>query len=515
MVVSSPSGRRPNQPRPPGVSPLAALSIFLEITAIVALASLAIVALTIPAFGSLEFAKNSYLVANVAAYVAVVLARDRGGVSVMIAFFFLFFVAIPANTQIDQVTFPFGSVYSAEQLVNTYILLAVAQVAYLLGSRAAGLRRPHPDRIYAGLEPSAALTFGVTLISLSLALGGAVGPAALFAMRGDTADSAGSDEGIQTQLLFMGRSLSLVALLVVLLVFIRSTSIDRRRISLWVALCTAAATCLILNFPPALPRFQLLGALLAVCAPLLNLFRPIIKALFTALSVVFLFFLFPAIKALGSGRSIDVAAAFTNDVSGYLLRVDFDAFKQMADTIIYLQNQPLRFGENFLGVLLFWVPRSAWPDKPIPSGALVSSALGYPYTNVSSPLPAEAVLGFGPIGVLAVLGALGVLVAHVEAQVLRTWRTKIISTPVIFYALLIGFSTIIMRGALNSVAPMFMTAFAAYFCLRVLAQKRSRTLHSRTLAPSGSLHVPHQTPAAPPPPRLGTGWRRSQKPLDE
>ena len=107
---------------------------------------------------------------------------------------------------------------------------------------------------------------------------------------------------------------------------------------------------------------------------------------------------------------------------------------------------------------LFFVPRALGPAKPTDSGELVSSALGYPYTNVSSPLPAEALLAFGIPGVLLTFLALGAMTARIEANA----HARQTLHHLVLYSITMGFMTIILRGALNGVAPQFATAFLAY-----------------------------------------------------
>jgi hypothetical protein len=471
METPTRTAAAPPRQRP---SPLATIGVLAESLAAILFAGIIIGALVAVPAESLRNIQMCYLVANILAYCSVVTSRHRGGASLMVAFFFLFFVALPASIQIDTGAFPFGSVYTATQLTSAYLLLSFAQFCIVVGVRLGERRSSRTIPLVRGLAVETAIRFSTVIVGACVLIMGVVGPSSLFTTRAELAAGAGADEGIDLQLLFVGRSLSLIGLLVILHVLSRSGPVLRRKVSPWALLGVAAGVCFCLNFPPSLPRFQLLGAVLALCALLLNLFRPFTKMAFTGIAVTFLFFLFPALKAIGSGGSVDVGAAFGNDVAAYLVRVDFDAFKQVADTIIYLQSQPIRMGENFLGVLLFWVPRSVWPDKPTHSGAVVTTALGYHYTNVSSPLPAEAILGFGPFGVAIVMGALGLLIARVEFRVRISVHLAEISTQPVLYALLIGFSTIILRGALNSVAPMFMSAFAAYLLLHFLARRGLR-----------------------------------------
>lgn len=87
--------------------------------------------------------------------------------------------------------------------------------------------------------------------------------------------------------------------------------------------------------------------------------------------------------------------AFTEWLEG-----DYDAYTLLVLTIKHVQTNGIAYGYQFLGVLLFWVPRSFWPDKPIGSGHTVATALGWEFTNLSCPLPAEGYINGGIVGTI-------------------------------------------------------------------------------------------------------------------
>ena len=45
--------------------------------------------------------------------------------------------------------------------------------------------------------------------------------------------------------------------------------------------------------------------------------------------------------------------------------IDFDGFQQIVNTITYVHDYGYKWGMNLLSALLFFVPRSVWPDKPV------------------------------------------------------------------------------------------------------------------------------------------------------
>ncbi|MCP2638112.1 hypothetical protein K0817_016285 [Microbacterium sp. HD4P20] len=440
---------------------------FLQVGGFVALALTLIACLVLEGEDGLSFARSAYIVANALIFLFVILSSRRGGVSLLVAFFFLFFVAVPANLQIERSSFPWQSTYGPE-IVQGYVVLSLAQCAYILGEWWIDSRMKYRTTRTATtpLNPHLYWRAVALILIASLAIAAAVGPSRLFLNREERSLDFASSEESWEQLLFIGRSISLLG--AVICVYLLANHRPSRKPRYLLLTTLSIFTCVVLNWPLGLPRFQLLGAILALTAAATSFFQTRWKLLFGMTAPVFLFFFFPAIKALGYGTGVDISQAISRDVEAYLLRVDFDGFKQIIDTWIYTQTNPLRYGENFLGVALFWVPRSLWPSKPIDSGEIVSSTLGYRYTNVSNPLPAEALISFGFPGVIIVLLVLGVLVSYVEGLSRDAFSRRILSQSAILAALLMGYIVIILRGALNGVAPMFLSGFLLFALLVIM-----------------------------------------------
>ncbi len=394
-----------------------------------------------------------FLTATAALWCATILDRRAGGIDFLIAFFFLFFLAIPARLQIAHQTFPWGGSYSAQTLNHTYVLIATALLCYTVARLSA---RPTEPRKAPQLPDKSLHRWAFTLTLISLAIAALIGPGNLFVLRSGFLD--GATNGLTSQLIYIGRALSLLTFVLCLYLLAQPRPTQGPTLALTLL---AAATCLSFNYPPALPRFALFGCAIALLSIRLNLFSPRLKLVLALTAPPLLFLLFPAVKMLGHADRgvLEMAQIMAQtDPTLYLLRVDFDGFKQIADTLVYLESAPIRWGANYAGVILFFVPRALWPAKPTDSGELISATLGYPYTNVSSPLPAEALLAFGLPGVLLTFLALGAMTARIEANA----QARQTLHHLVLYSITMGFITIILRGALNGVAPQFATAFLAY-----------------------------------------------------
>lgn len=81
------------------------------------------------------------------------------------------------------------------------------------------------------------------------------------------------------------------------------------------------------------------------------------------------------------------------------LAEDYDAFTTMCMAIDQVWHSGISFFYQLLGVILFFVPRTIWPSKPVGSGHTVAKSVGMSFTNISMPLPGEGYLNFGIVGV--------------------------------------------------------------------------------------------------------------------
>lgn len=416
----------------------------------------------------LDRATAAMLGATICQAVYIVCDRRRGGISLMLGFFFTMLIAIPAAVQIQSQSFPFYSTYSIGQLLDALAVLGAFQVAYMVAEIVLDSRADRRRKVEAPLDvvrraitfdPGPYWTLASVLTVLSFLIAVYLGTGTLMLTRVERSVSAPLQEGGRAQLLFVGRSCSLAGLLTCL--WLLRVVPEARRVVKYLALFLAVAgVSLILNYPPSLARFQLFGSVIAIGTVLVSMFSTRLKAAALVGGGAFLILLFPATKALGRGESLSFSGAVTTNVRAYMVRVDFDGFKQIVDTTIYLsQGGTLRWGENFLGAALFWVPRSVWEGKPSDSGLLVSTSLGYPYTNVSNPLPAESLISFGFWGVVVVAILLAAVVGAVERGV-RIAEKYYPLTPL--YGMMAGFVVIIMRGSLNGVAAQFSSGIVIY-----------------------------------------------------
>lgn len=411
-----------------------------------------------------------FLIGCILHLLGVVTSRDHAGVSLLFSFFTLFFIGLPAYVQIDGQSFPWRNVpYDDYDISRAYLILSLSMITYVAVDffvRFRSVFQLENNDDYNKDENLYIIRWLMLIMFFCYLLIPIIGLDNLLSDRSYLSNLADAG-GLQLQLMYIGRSVSLL-MLVYYLHIVKSGS-DIAGLS-W-HLLAVSAVFFIYNYPGALPRFQLLGSLLAVVSIFVSFFNPYLKAIFTFFSALFLFYIFPAIKVVGYGGGVaEMIYKFSEfNVLEYLCRVDFDAFKQIVDTVIYIENGAYRYGMNFIGAVLFFVPRAIWNSKPIDSGEIVSSDLGYFYNNVANPLHSEAYISFGYVGVVLVFTVLSYIVTKIEVLV----RRGVVGVRyLVLYSLLIGYIVIVMRGALNGVAPQFASGFMVYIFLVYLVRIR-------------------------------------------
>lgn len=218
-----------------------------------------------------------------------------------------------------------------------------------------------------------------------------------------------------------------------------------------------SALFLLTNFPTGLARLTVA----ALYIPLILYLFPILrkKNIFSVLIIVSLLVIFPLLNS------------FRNASDGISLGLNFDQFKELhfdaySMFMRVLSDDVVTYGHQLLGVLLFWVPRSIWPSKPIGSGAYVATLNGEDFTNVSMPYFAEGYINFGLIGAILFTIFLGYISSKVDA---KYWISNKISFDSFVYYLILGLTMFIMRGdLLSSFAFTCGFVFGYYFIKKIL-----------------------------------------------
>lgn len=170
-----------------------------------------------------------------------------------------------------------------------------------------------------------------------------------------------------------------------------------------------------------------------------------------------------------SDQSLNVAIADNLAGNG-----DFASFQQVLNVQRLVDHGGTMPGRQFAGAVLFWVPRSIWPDKPIHTGELAARFMGYPFTNLEAPLWAEAYVNGGIVALVVVF----VLYGFGSRRISDRWlahRKALggrISALSILYAIFVPYQIFFLRGNLLNAIAYLAPAILAVALVSKLTRRR-------------------------------------------
>jgi len=206
------------------------------------------------------------------------------------------------------------------------------------------------------------------------------------------------------------------------------------------------------NFPTAVARFWIGGMLVGIVCLYMTERRK--TALW--LPMMFLVSFLLVMPILGSFRRADTGNMLsveveTPDFATVPLRGDFDNYIMLVDSAGYLDKNEPTYGVTLYGNLLFFVPKTFWPDKPRNTRDLFiqGTQLEKINGNVANSIIAESIMNFGWLGVLAYAFFFGRMFKKIDTlywspppRVSRFQTSMIVSYP-----FLVGFLVYFMRGS--------------------------------------------------------------------
>lgn len=211
----------------------------------------------------------------------------------------------------------------------------------------------------------------------------------------------------------------------------------------FVLMTVSLMVLLVVVNPISSPRYTVgtvYVALLAACGAWSSLrkYRIVSVSLLTAL-----FFLFPIASTFRN--SIDAKVQFRGPLES-LLSGDFDSFYQINNSVYFISSRGITWGEQLLGVVLFWVPRDLWPDKAVDTGILLAQFRNYSFTNLSAPLWAELMVnGSWPL-LVAGMAVIGFAVRRWDGRL--DWKVSLVGTPGVIGCIVPVYLLIVLRGSL-------------------------------------------------------------------
>jgi hypothetical protein len=220
------------------------------------------------------------------------------------------------------------------------------------------------------------------------------------------------------------------------------------------------------NFPSGISRNALAGFYLPIILLFLPIFR---KKNYFVLSIMLgLLTVFPFMHSFRYGRFQNSGFGFNFQM---FTEMHFDAYMTLVRVVNY---DLITYGNQLLGVIFFFVPRSIWINKPLSSGQFHAQQLRLDFENLSCTFLAEGYLNFGYLGVFLFLIFLAYFSSNLDSLYLK-FKSKNTFYNVI-YVYFIGMFLFILRGDLmNSYAYTFgliFTSILAYKFLTFLSKTK-------------------------------------------
>lgn len=396
--------------------------------------------------------------------VLVLACSDRlaGLTCIMFCLYHILFLIIPALLQIAVGNYPFyGMRYPAGVELDGALQVFIFSLCFFIGYINKLHRKTERKAVR---ERIGKMSFSINIkrlwmiylgcILLELAVVAMFGLSTFIVSRSEFDPTAFGDASfIRALIISIVRS---VAGLFLILVIYTRHAFSR------VAFCLTFSLSLIgfavIDYPLALSRFALFGYIILF----LYLFKyPTfkIKALIVLAFLVGITTVFPVVSRItrGDGK-LDIPDAMSYlSTSG-----DFDGFQSILNVQMYVNSRGHTYGHQLLGAVFVLVPRAIWPTKAQATGEIAAEAVGYKYTNISSPLISEIFIDFGLMG-LAIFGyIIGVLIRRLDfLSLYMRWKANV---PVV---VLIGAVTaqliILSRGALIAVLGGIFIQWALFY----------------------------------------------------
>lgn len=137
------------------------------------------------------------------------------------------------------------------------------------------------------------------------------------------------------------------------------------------------------------------------------------------------FYLYPSLLLLGLCMIFPILEIFRNfsfekfsefSYIHYQMSGSFDAFQLFLRALDVGQ---INYGYGFLGALLFFIPRSIWPSKPMTSSIEIAQLSDLSWVNVSMPIIGELYLNFWYFGIILGSPLIALLFKKIDSFYLR------------------------------------------------------------------------------------------------
>lgn len=209
---------------------------------------------------------------------------------------------------------------------------------------------------------------------------------------------------------------------------------------------------LLCAFPLSIPRFYVAYIYLPILLSSFSFFRRSIQITF--IMILSIFIVFPFLNQFRYFSSISNLTIFPE--KEFFIQGHFDAYQNFLEVI---RVDFITYGYQLLGVILFFIPRSIWPEKPVGSGYQMAENYNYNFNNISMPFLAEGYVNFGYIGLLLFSAALAIIMKQLDFKYLLNSGDKMVMSFGVFICAGLFF---MFRGDLMSSFSYMLSGIFAY-----------------------------------------------------
>ncbi|MGD6980984.1 O-antigen polymerase [Citricoccus sp. CH26A] len=432
-----------------------------------------------------------------------------GEIRLMMAMYWLFIYIAMAVVPMAQLHVgDWGRLMDPQTLITAQALALTASIALDVGyATFRGKASLHPtgnttsklDRLVTLSRLRALSIAGVILAGLYIFTLGSV--TVFFQTRLDRS-SALEDAGLKEDslaasslLTALGTTPVFVALLLWTL-FLLKRKVFRKSVEPWLWIICLLGLNIVVNNPLTNPRFWVLTLLLGFLFSLPSLtarrFRGIIVT-----GIIFALVVFPYSDYFRVPEEFRGTMSFES-VAETIATKDFDQSTMTANGIWWIDTVGHTLGQQLLGAVFFFIPRSIWPTKATDTGVVVGTAMNAPNTNLSSPLWLEVWVDFSWPGVIVAFVLLGMLLRRCDASFNNRHDGFHQHIPLgsFLMPLIAGYSLIVLRGPLlQSMGRLLVLVMVCYVvtssAAAYMAQRHARPSQSRPERKLGGKRNPY------------------------
>lgn len=349
---------------------------------------------------------NVILLFSVLFYLYAVLSRRVGYAGMLVSVYSFWFLFLPGTFHAKDNRFPFYNIgyseyYIIKGLVVGFVFYLMFFVGYCFFKR--GVDLCGRGSLTLGRHNNKTISFIVFSFLFQVFYIAQNGLSQFLLMRSELSII---DDGGSLLMFDFARSLSFVTVF-----FSLFLSFYNRSFLKYLTSFISIILFLIIDFPLALPRYQIFGFIIVLYIHS-NGLSYLYKASLGIFFGVGVFTVFPLMSYLtrNKGGVDDMTVLESYKSSG-----DFDGLQSIINVVKYTDTIGYSWGKQMLSNLFAFVPRSIWEGKKQPTGVYTAEFARYDFNNISAPLASEFYSDFGLWG--AVFGGVlfGVFCKAVDA----------------------------------------------------------------------------------------------------